>query len=155
MMSAFDSDFPRYKLYQSVVHKYATNTPVIPLTSHQVYTQNYYDTSTTNVITTYILLILFLSFCYRLIDKSLFQGRLIKSIFGFDQEQVESTVENESEDEELYYFDVLSEKENEEEQENEAEKEKKEEQENEEDKEKEVEKVTLESPDNVDVDWFY
>ncbi|CAG9473113.1 hypothetical protein, conserved [Plasmodium vivax] len=139
MVFPYDNTLPKYKFYQTVVHRYSTNRPVVPVTSHQVYTQNFYDNSASNLITTYIFLILFLSLCYRLIDKAFFQGRLISSIFGFDEEDIDSRVETEpddidygkSDDEDSYNYDDSEEKE---------------------EQGQKPEKVTLESPDNAEID---
>ncbi|GAB67538.1 hypothetical protein PCYB_121060 [Plasmodium cynomolgi strain B] len=141
MVYSYDSTLPKFKLYQTVVHRYGTNRPVISVTSSQGYMQKFFDSSATNLITTYIFLILFLSLCYRLIDKAFFQGRLINSIFSFDEEDLDSRVENESDeidynkadDGDSYYYDASEENEKNE-------------------KQEQVEKVTLESPENVELE---
>ncbi|EUD67831.1 hypothetical protein C922_02020 [Plasmodium inui San Antonio 1] len=124
MVFSYDITPPKVKFYQTLVHRYGITRPVVPVTSHQVYTQTYHDTSSANLITTYIFLILFLSLCYRLIDKAFFQGRLINSIFNFDEEDLDPIFENESDDvdnsksndKDSYYFDDSEEKEKQDEQ---------------------------------------
>ncbi|GAW82046.1 hypothetical protein PGO_120380 [Plasmodium gonderi] len=91
--------YPDVEYYKTVVHSYSTNRPgVIPLSTtahHNLYTHHHYDSSSANLVTTYVFLVLFLALCYRLIDRMFFQGRLINTIFNFNldgEEDMDSTI---------------------------------------------------------------
>ncbi|SBT40096.1 hypothetical protein POVWA2_039010 [Plasmodium ovale wallikeri] len=96
---------PDFDYHRTIVHRYSTTRPAVPLTAGQhLYTHYYYDNSATNQLTTLIFLILFLSLCYRLIDKMFFKGKLINSIFDFsfdseeDPDLINSTIDDGSDD---------------------------------------------------------